>query len=136
MEHVDRPELVLRELHRILKPGGNLIFHTPNLRNWKIWLMAHCPEALKTALARLFEGRHREDVYPTHYLLNTRSAIQYHAQNAGFILDEIQFLNSSATSALITPLALLELLIIRLHQRASMAERRSNIIAILRKPAH
>lgn len=104
MEHVDGPQLVLGELHRILKPGGKLIFHTPNLRNWKIWLMARCPKSLKTALARLFEGRHREDVYPTHYLLNTGSAIQHHAQNAGFILDEIRFLESSATTAVIPPL--------------------------------
>jgi 2-polyprenyl-6-hydroxyphenyl methylase / 3-demethylubiquinone-9 3-methyltransferase len=38
LEHVDRPQEVIKECARVLKPGGLFIFHTFN-RNWLAWLI-------------------------------------------------------------------------------------------------
>lgn len=38
LEHVERPEDVVKECARVLKPGGIFIYHTFN-RNWLAWLI-------------------------------------------------------------------------------------------------
>ena len=39
LEHVEQPELAIREAARVLVPGGGFIFYTFN-RNWLAWLVA------------------------------------------------------------------------------------------------
>ena len=39
LEHVEEPELAIREAARVLVPGGGFIFYTFN-RNWLAWLVA------------------------------------------------------------------------------------------------
>ena len=38
LEHVSKPDVVLKEIARVLKPGGSFFFHTFN-RNWLAWLL-------------------------------------------------------------------------------------------------
>ena len=38
LEHVEEPELAIREAARLVAPGGLFIFHTFN-RNWLAWLV-------------------------------------------------------------------------------------------------
>jgi ubiquinone/menaquinone biosynthesis C-methylase UbiE len=34
MEHIKNPDILLKEVNRILIPGGSFIFHTPNILNY------------------------------------------------------------------------------------------------------
>lgn len=132
MEHVERPELVLRELRRVLRPGGLFVFHTPNRRNWAIALADTLPDAMKTMLARILEGRASEDVFPTRYRFNERDAIARLAQAEGFVVERLDAVSSSAVLAAAGPAVIPELLWIRLLQRPRFARLRSNLIGVLR----
>ena len=71
-EHLADPEEQLEEVFRILKPGGSLIFHTPNSRGYGIALARVVPESLKAKAVWLLERRREEDFFPTYYRINIR----------------------------------------------------------------
>jgi ubiquinone/menaquinone biosynthesis C-methylase UbiE len=133
-EHLEDPVQVLREIRRVLSPNGVCIFHTSNARFWQVALARHLPQAVKNALVHLSEGREAKDVYPTHYRINTTGEIPMLLQRAGFTSDRVISLNTSSAGRilLLGPFVLLELLWIRLTQRAAFSHYRSNIIAVIR----
>ena len=134
MEHVDRPAIVLRELKRVLRPGGALVFHTPNRRYWAIAIAHVVPDGIKTLLANLLEGRASQDVFPTHYRFNDKDEIERLARAEGFEIERLDTVSSSAVLAVTGPAVLPELLWIRALQRPGFAQWRSNLIGVLRVP--
>src|SRR5438045_2693854 len=70
VEHLSDPGHTLAEIHRVLKPGGRFVFHTPSRFHWPLWLSARVPEAIRLPLVRFLENRRSEDVFPTHYQMN------------------------------------------------------------------
>ena len=135
IEHLENPAIVLTEVRRVLRKGGIFIFHTPNRRCVVITLARMMPQALKTWLAGVLENRAEEDVFPTHYAMNTLDSISLHAQSTGFEVREIRSVSTSATTALITPLCIIELFYLRMLEQPGFAGVRSNLIATLEKPA-
>lgn len=133
VEHLSQPETVLAEIHRVLRPNGIFIFHTPNCNGWFIRVASLIPDGLKKKLVRIIEGRREEDVFPTRYRMNTDAAISRIAVKTGFEVEDITSVSSSAATAVFGPLAWFELLYIRWLQRPQRAKLRSNIVAVLRK---
>jgi SAM-dependent methyltransferase len=75
-EHVDNPERAAAELTRVLKPGGWICAWTPNKWGYVSMGARLIPESLHPwILATLIPGRREEDIFPTRYRMNTRSAI-------------------------------------------------------------
>ncbi len=77
--------MILREVHRLLKPNGAFIFHTPNHRSWAMQIASRIPEAFKKRLVWFLERRRGEDVFPAHYRMNTDLQIRQIAAEDGIL---------------------------------------------------
>ena len=133
VEHLAAPAIQFREIHRILKPGGIFLFHTPNAVGYPSILTKLTPENLKHKLIYLLDGRKEEDVFETHYKANTRNQITSLAEMVGFEVRKIKMTVSDAVFALVPPVAIPELAYIRMLMMPRFEESRPDIIATLKK---
>ena len=81
-EHLEDPMASVREAIRVLKPGGTLMFHTVSFWSYASLIAAATPHWFHQFFIRnLGMGRIDDDVFPTHYRINTYSAIHRIADN-------------------------------------------------------
>lgn len=135
MEHVDHPRKVLAEFARVLRPGGKAIVHTPNAWSYYVLFARLVPWRLRLRLVERLERRAVEDVYPTRYRANTRSALRRLAHACGLVEERHRFVATEATMrAGHWLLAALELWIIRLTLSHALRRLRASMIVTLIKP--
>ena len=77
LEHLPAPSAVFRELSRILAPGGTLMVHTPNTRNYLVFANILAKKILPRSLVLklVHDNRSADDIYPTYYRANDLSLI-------------------------------------------------------------
>ncbi len=134
VEHLEVPGCVLQEVHRVLRPGGLFVFHTPNRKAVMIRIARLLPQSLKNLLVRILDGRKEDDVFRTHYAMNTAAEITRQANAAGFEINEIRSVSTNAITALTGPFSVVELCYLRMLDRHSrFSGLRSNLIATLKR---
>ena len=133
-EHLGEPEIQLAEIHRVLRPGGILLFHTPNRLGYHTILARLIPEAVKDKLVWLLEGRGEADIFPAYYRVNSPKAIRRLGEKVGFEISKIRMVATDAALIMVPPLAAVELVWIRLLMTRPLRPLRPNIIAVLGKP--
>ena len=74
-EHLKQPRAQLEEIRRVMNPGGELIFLTPNTKGYTTILGRLMPEFLKSRAIRFFHDREEHDVFPTFYRINSPAQI-------------------------------------------------------------
>ena len=74
IEHVHQPDSLLRECHRVLKPGGKLVVLTPNARSWGHRKFRRCWRGLEP---------------PRHLQVFTPQSLHRLTQQAGFSRNSI-----------------------------------------------
>lgn len=87
-EHLDRPQRVMHELRRVLKPGAHLLIHTPNRWHYVALAAMITPDAFH----RWFNerrGRETADTFPTRYRANDRRTIERLAAASGFRVGDL-----------------------------------------------
>ena len=134
MEHWHAsPKALFHQAVAKLKPGGLFIFHTPNALGYLTIGARLVPDRFKDRLVYLLDGRSENDVFETHYKANTRKTISELAEATGFALMKIKMLVSEAGFMFVPPLAVPELVWIRLLMTKSLKPLRTTIIATLKK---
>ena len=133
VEHLAAPVEQFREIRRVLRPGGRFVFHTPNRRGYTVRMARLVPEGLKSRLVRLIEGRAAADVFPTFYRANTTADVAEAARQAGLVVEDIRLVATAPEFAALPPVALFELLWIRLLLKRPLRQLRTNLLVVLRR---
>lgn len=92
-EHLTDPEAVYRELARVLKPGGRILFLTANMWDYGTQVARLVPNRFHARVVKMTEGRKEEDTFPTAYRTNTRSDVDRLARMAGLRVEGFDYLN-------------------------------------------
>ncbi|KKT75578.1 MAG: hypothetical protein UW69_C0014G0012 [Microgenomates group bacterium GW2011_GWA2_44_7] len=88
IEHLSNPEKVFREIKRVLKPGGFLLFCTSNKNYLPVRLKRYIgDQKLREWLISKLYGRKVQDIFDTPYLANDVSNLQTILTDTGY--DEI-----------------------------------------------
>jgi hypothetical protein len=133
-EHLKNPVQQLKDIYRILVPGGLVIFHTPNAMSYGTVAARLIPEYVKNIVIRMLHERTSEDVFRAYYKINTVRQIEIMARAAGLQIESIQFILSDAQLVVCPPLVVFELLLLRILMLNRFKAFRTNLIAKLRKP--
>ena len=96
LEHVDRVEEHLQEIHRVLAPGGAYLFRTPNLYHYVSVVSRLTPHRFHLFVANRMRDMPEDshEPYPTFYKLNTRGAIRRAAHRAGLAVEQLSMIES------------------------------------------
>ncbi len=84
IEHLKDPQKAFREILRVLRPGGSVVFLTPNAWNYNVWLTRIIPNALHQVFTLRLYGRGVESTFPTYYRLNTPWRVDRTLRKLGF----------------------------------------------------
>jgi len=89
IEHLAEPAGSFAEVARVLRPGGHLIFKTPNKWFYAMVISRLVPNRLHANVLRFATGRERRDVFPALYRANTRRRLRRLLLAAGFVEVEL-----------------------------------------------
>jgi SAM-dependent methyltransferase len=137
MEHVENPKRHLREIQRVLKPGGVFVFRTPNTWHYTALVSRRTPhsfhERLANRLRNLPDGS--PDPCRTYYRLNSRRKLRAACAACGFELASLTMVEKEPSYGLSSrALFMMFLAWERLvNSRESLAGLRSNIFGVARK---
>jgi SAM-dependent methyltransferase len=102
-EHLRDPGRVYREIGRILKPTGLLVFLTSNIWDYASVLARIIPNRYHAAILAATEGRPDEDTFPTFYGSNSYRSILRLAKDAGLELMSFDYLSQYPNYFMFSP---------------------------------
>jgi len=135
-EHLDDPEAVFRELSRVLAPGGVVMVHTPNTRNYLVFANIVAKKILPRSviLKLLNDDRTHDDVYPTLYRANNSRVLRDLGQSVNLQTESVSFLtHPQPYSCFFAPAAFLELLLMRATMTRAFDRFGTTIVMVFRK---
>lgn len=125
-EHLEEPGPVLKELRRVLKQDGAVVFSTPRKNSYVSFVAALTPMVVHRWVARI-RGFDLEkvDCCVTFYRLNSLKTIRRQAERAGLTLDgyTIHVEDPAYTNFLPPPLHFLFIVLHKLMERTSFTRR-------------
>ncbi|KKP37883.1 hypothetical protein A2483_04950 [Candidatus Peregrinibacteria bacterium RIFOXYC2_FULL_33_13] len=84
LEHIEDPEKVFKEIYRVLKPSGKVMFLTPNSWNYNVWIIRLIPERFHDFFTKRLYNRQENDTFSKFYRINSVRTINRTLSNIGF----------------------------------------------------
>lgn len=103
-EHLRDPVHVFKELNRVLRSGGKLVFVTPNKYYYTCLLARIIPESLKSYYFRIVFGEDAFDHFHVYYRANSLKAFQKFANTAKFRILNIEAIRHYPYYLMFSPL--------------------------------
>jgi SAM-dependent methyltransferase len=137
LEHLADPGSHLREINRILRPGGVYLFRTPNRYHYIPVGSRLTPHSIHEALANRLRNldEHAPDPYPTFYRLNSRRAIYQASAHAGLRVLELRMVEKEPSYGMSSRLLFLAFMLYEraVNSSALLAGLRVNIFGVLER---
>lgn len=135
LEHLQFPVQVLREVARVLVPGGRFVFVTPNLNHPMVRVASIVlrPQTQRV-LANRLESRPLEHVFPTFYRANTSHEIESLAVDSGLITESLEVVRNIPFLTRPSLATWLECHFIRACRHGVFRRLGADILGVLRKP--
>lgn len=95
-EHIEKPEVFLTEVYRVLKPGSSFFFRTPNKYHYVSIIARMTPHWFHNLIANRVRVLSNEvaEPYPTYHRLNSRKDITKCTKVAVFREVELRFIEA------------------------------------------
>jgi SAM-dependent methyltransferase len=118
VEHLPDPYQTFGEFGRVLRPGGVLLVHTPNVWNYAVCLARVLkrlvPGRILVKMIRWSEERQDADIFPTFYRANSCASITSQLDRLGFSREKYEMLvGPQPVCPFFAPVAFWELLLMR-----------------------
>ena len=116
VEHLPAPFTPFQEMSRILAPGGTLLVHTPNTRNYLVFVNILAKKLLpRSVILKLVrDNRAKDDIWPTFYRANNARALRNLGESVNLRPEFVRFLTQPQPySRFFAPATFFELLLMR-----------------------
>lgn len=135
MEHLDDPVGVFTEIARVLKPGGELLFKTPNRNHYMPLIARWTPHGFHQWINK-WRGREEVDTFPTRYRANSAAQVNALARASGLKVHRIERIEGRPEYLRVSALTYLAGLVYEKIVNATdfLASLRILLIVSLRKP--
>lgn len=133
LEHLEDPEKVFREIHRVLKPNGTVIFLTPNTWNYNVWIIRAIPNAFHDFFTRRLYERQENDTFPTRYKINSTKQVERLLTKIGYEREQMILNGDPTYISFNKPLFLFACLLERLLDLPAFSNAKVHLIGSYRK---